>query len=245
MRSYEGFGNALDTRNQSGSRAITTKKISSDTMWNPGSQAFTYEALVRMDFEPQALLEDRVTRMMIFSVDSEQSYSTRAFEFCLRTPGVYGTTTSSLEFMRFAGKGEGSRVYPIIAPLPRSGPHAPQRGKWYHVAMTYNGQENKPDNVKFYWTSLSSNATQANLIHAALLTHEMPKQKNILNFAIGNTARKASGFRENWVGQIDEVRISDVARAPDDFIFKASPAMGDISKPSHSNKLLTGTTQQK
>jgi hypothetical protein len=44
------------------------------------------------------------------------------------------------------------------------------------------------------------------------------------DFAIGNEARSTGNESENFLGQVDEVRISGVARGPGEFIFVPEPS---------------------
>ena len=83
---------------------------------------------------------------------------------------------------------------------------------WYHYAVTFDGNNGGGSDLKFYWTKVEESATEANLVQTFSST--------------GNTAYDINGVFQmgNWNsstfdGQVDEVRISDVARGSGDFIF--------------------------
>ena len=83
---------------------------------------------------------------------------------------------------------------------------------WYHYAVTFDGNNGGGSDLKFYWTKVEESATEANLVQTFSST--------------GNTAYDINGVFQmgNWNsntfdGEVDEVRISDVARGSDDFIF--------------------------
>lgn len=215
--SYPGFGEALDTSARKSSRASTLKPLSTATFHNKQSGAFTCEAIVRMDFDPNTFSKQYVDRMQIISLDSQTPGLTRSYHLSFRSLGVLGATAPSLEFVKFAGP-EGGPITTLIAVLPQTKPHAPVQGAWFHVAITYNGEEGKDGNFKFYWTRMAPEVTRANLVQSATLERDSAVQQDS-TLSIGNAARKKAGFFENWVGQIDEVRISGVARGPNDFLF--------------------------
>ena len=108
----------------------------------------------------------------------------------------------------------------LVINLPTTGPNAITNTDWFHVAAAYNGAEGTANNISFYWTKLDPTATVANLIGQGQLN--LDPVEGLTGFAIGNEARDAgsgAGEGESFVGRIDEVRISAVARAADQFIF--------------------------
>jgi hypothetical protein len=233
-----GFGRALSTRSKPESRAAVKKTIPSRSFWNLETGAFSYEAMVRMDFEPTALLDRRYYRMQIFSLDNDGKGLTRTMQFSLRPVGVMGATTPSLELIKFASF-KGEAIQNLVAELPSSGPHIPVRDKWFHVAVTYDGDEGIAGNCKIYWTRFDDSITEANLLATATLRSDLAVQQDSI-FAIGNSARTVDGTKENWLGQIDEVRISSVAREADEFLFQpASPLEGNAVN-SVSTELAAG-----
>ena len=88
------------------------------------------------------------------------------------------------------------------------------QGNWYHVAVTYNGAENTADNLRIYWTAMDAARTSANMLLSTTLTNDLPQAA--IDFAIGNSGRTPNN---NFLGDIDEVRISDVARGADQMMF--------------------------
>ncbi len=101
--------------------------------------------------------------------------------------------------------------------LPASGVHAFALDKWFHVAVSYNGSDNTAGNLKFYWTALGTDASEAVLLGQASMAADIP-QDRLVDFTIGNEGRDNGGYTENFQGFIDEVRISSVARDPEDML---------------------------
>ena len=95
-----------------------------------------------------------------------------------------------------------------LMPLPVTG-----------VAVAYDGNEATPSNLSIYWTRAEAMRTTADLLIQRQLDTDFPL--GTPDFAIGNIRRTPSA--SNFVGLIDEVRISDVARAADEFIFIPEP----------------------
>jgi autotransporter-associated beta strand protein len=85
-------------------------------------------------------------------------------------------------------------------------PQAFVPGTWYHVAVTYDGSF-----LKFYWTKLDPSNTVANLIGTFTIGAIYGNNTNVEPLVIGNENRGSSS--EDFQGLIDEVRISNVARA--------------------------------
>jgi len=122
----------------------------------------------------------------------------------------------------------GSATAPsVTVPLPASGDHAFAANQWFHAAVTYSGDESADDNVTFYWTRLTSAADVANQIGTATYTSDpLNDAANTNPLYVGSTGRNP--FRFQTKGLIDEVRISDIARTPDQFVF-AIPEPGCLS----------------
>lgn len=111
----------------------------------------------------------------------------------------------------------------LLVPIPTTGDHAFAANEWFHVALVYDGA-----NARFYWTRLSGTATNANLIGGPLAEGVELADDALL--VIGNEARAVgtTGSTEGLVGLIDEVRISNIARAATNFYWSATPpADGD------------------
>lgn len=86
---------------------------------------------------------------------------------------------------------------------------------WYHFALTFDGNNEGGSPLKFYWTNVEESATEATLVQTFNST--------------GNTAYNINGAfhvgdwsANNFDGQVDEFRISNVARGSGDFIFAAA-----------------------
>ena len=102
------------------------------------------------------------------------------------------------------------------ASIPTTGDHAFVANEWFHAAVAYNGNAGASGNSSFYWTRVDGAVTEANLIGTA--TFSSDANANMNQFYIGTTGRSA--YR-NPVQYVDEVRISNVVRGSQDFIFSA------------------------
>jgi hypothetical protein len=110
----------------------------------------------------------------------------------------------------------------VITTIPTTGDHAFVANEWFHAAVAYNGEENTPDNIKLYWTRVSNLWTEANEIHSDSMLQDLGGVST--TFGAGQEYRSPS---DNLEGQIDEVRISSIARAPDEFLFLAPDTDAD------------------
>lgn len=166
--------------------------------------AFTFEAIVKLNCLPA---DAPGMALDIISMDGESG--SRVFNFRIEKPGF-------VNFIPFAGfhvRGGG------LATIPVTGPHAINTSDWFHVAVTYDGREGLPGNLLLYWTRISPGLQRANLIGRGSLVADLGKL--LSDFAIGNTGRTLTGNHEcnPFPGLIDEVRISSIARQPEDFFF--------------------------
>ncbi|HOQ03772.1 MAG TPA: immunoglobulin domain-containing protein [Anaerohalosphaeraceae bacterium] len=197
--SYEGFGTALNTyegsSNTSANQPIAYVDEVSISNFTGSDGAFTFEAVIR----PAGSIPNH---MQIISGEDDSS-STRGWQFRINTSG-------QLEFIKLTGTQEN-----FTAVLPTVGEHAWAPGQWFHVAVTYNGQENTGGNLSFYWTRLDSGASEANLLASFQMSADLLSYPRI-DFAVGNEGRDYSG--ENFEGLVDEVRISSIARGPEDML---------------------------
>ena len=175
------------------------------------------------------------TPLHVFSGEGEAS-GNRVWQFRIDpigfNPNADGVTTPltvpALEFINV-----NLAVAPIqnrVMFLPLTGPNAIELGSWYHVAVVYDGVEGTPNNLSAYWTKIDPTRTQADLLIQRQLDTDLPSAPN--DFAIGNIGRNPSA--SNFAGLIDEVRISDIARSPSQFIFS-------IPEPSSALFLATCT----
>ena len=158
--------------------------------------------------------------MHIFGGEGEAN-ANRVWQFRIDpigfNPNADGVTTAltvpALEFINV-----NLAVAPVqnrVMFLPLTGPDAVELGAWYHVAVAYNGSEATPNNLSVYWTKIDGTRTQADLLIQRQLDTDLPVAPT--DFAMGNIGRNPSS--SNFVGIIDEVRISDSARTATQFIF--------------------------
>ncbi|MSR65789.1 MAG: hypothetical protein EXS24_00240 [Pedosphaera sp.] len=122
--------------------------------------------------------------------------------------------------------------YTVIAPIPTNGPDAIVSNSWYHVAVTYDGNEGAAGNFKVYWTLMDPSRTSANLIYTDSLPLDLPI--GAPDFCVGNTGRNTPNG--NFLGLTDEIRISDIARDPTGMMFVGA-SVGIISGPSPTNQV--------
>lgn len=181
--------------------------------------AFTFEAVVRVEFDPAHFVRDQPCQ--ILNCDGNNTGGgARVFQFRLDPVGFGGgdTNVCRLEFI--------NGVTTVAwAPIPTNGPDAIVSNHWYHVAVTYNGSANTTSNLLFYWTALASNAPAADCIYGVTMASDLPGTSNAATiFSIGNSARNPGGGSgpalANFLGSIDEVRLSSVARAANEFVFQ-------------------------
>ena len=252
--SFTGFGLALSTYDGGPTGTVATAKdaiLSANpassvaipmSYADPTSGAFTYEALVRIDFDPaqnQAPApagNGRNSTMMIMSAESSAN-ANRIFQFRLDPVGTLGGTNTvpCLEFINVH-----AAVAPVenlmYVPIPTTGPNAIVSNQWYHVAVTFNGLPNTAGNLKYYWTLLNPTNTSANLIGSVTMTNKLPVAN--VQFAVGNSGRGTPNG--NFLGLIDEVRISKVGRGPSGMMF--APASVAIDTQPASQFVAAGET---
>lgn len=200
--SYSHFGTALDTFTGGNTAIAYTDEKLVGTYFTGTDGAFTFEAMIR----PFVAITAIPNHMEIISGDDEDA--SRSWQFRI-------TTAGQLEFNNLSVSGN-----QFLAALPTTGDHAYEAGKWYHVAVTYNGQQGTAANLKFFWTKLDAETGTA----VELASFQMSGDINpdyAPDFAVGNEARSTSG--ENFEGLIDEVRISSIARESGDMLFTSNP----------------------
>jgi hypothetical protein len=200
--SYSTFGTALDTFTGGNTAIAYSDEKLVSTYFTGADGAFTFEAMIR----PFVAITAIPNHMEIISGDDEDA--SRGWQFRI-------TTAGQLEFNNLSAGGN-----QFLAALPTAGAHAYEAGTWYHVAVTYNGQQGTAGNLKFYWTKLEAETGTA----IELASFQMSGDINpnyAPDFAVGNEARNDPG--ENFEGLIDEVRISSIARGPDDMLFTSNP----------------------
>jgi peptidoglycan/xylan/chitin deacetylase (PgdA/CDA1 family) len=212
------------------------------------SDAFTYEALARIDFNPTATFgadgwgQGKNLFMQIINGDADEN-ANRVFQFRLAPIGTLNGNSSVL--VEFININKGASPQSLTAVVPTEGPDAIREGGWYHVAVTYNGQADQPDNLRFYWTTLEASKVAANLIGTGQMSHSLPSGC-APDFAIGQTGRQSPVTptpNNNFVGLIDEVRISGIARSDNEMMFGVRGALAARS-PKPATATVTASTAQ-
>lgn len=245
--SLPGFGAAVSTIDggQSGIAAtdkdayvqpVATVNAAGDNInWSfadPVTGAFTFEALVRINFDPAANLgataaggNNRNAPLHIIGGEQDGTGGgVRSWQFRLDpigfNPNAGGITTPLTQpTLEFISVNNGAvPLQFIFAPLPITGPDAIVQGQWYHVAAAYDGTNNTPDNFKIYWTLADNARSEASLLVSSRLTNDLVV--GAVDFSIGNIGRGTPNG--NFIGLVDEVRISSVARSASQMIFGAS-----------------------
>lgn len=172
---------------------------------NGGQTPFTLEALI----QPTTLSVNQE----IICTDS--SAASRAFQFRI--------TGGSLQFQFIAG----SQALSAVIPTSVSNPNAFVAGAWFHVAFTYDGTKGT-----LYWTRLDPSMGAANVIGSGTLKLDAVSGAVQGPLCIGNENRNVAG--EQFLGSIDEVRISRVCRAANQMQFY-SPLVTITQNPVSQN----------
>lgn len=177
--------------------------------------AFTFEAMVKLDILPAS---DGGIALGLITMDGDGS--DRIFNFRIERDG----------FLAFIPLPHSGSAGGALATIPTTGPDAIDTTHWFHVAVTYDGNAGITNNLKLFWTKVDGSPRTANLIGRGTLASDL--NGTLGDFAIGNEARGFPGNAEAepFPGIIDEVRISDIARAPSDFFF--APVVPTPSKDS-------------
>jgi autotransporter-associated beta strand protein len=202
--------------------------ITYDDLNDPNTRAFTYEAIVQVQFDPLTTGtpgNGRTGNMQIISGENDggepRAYDDRVFQWAYDVIGGEGNTAPAIEFINIDAAGS---ICIVQWDVPLTGPDAIVSNGWYHVAVTYNGQPNTPDNMRLYWTAMDGTRTNASLLtpngnYYDRMIADLPAHKT-MDFCVGNSLRGADNrLNGNWVGQIDEVRMSSIARDPTDMLF--------------------------
>jgi hypothetical protein len=215
------------------------------------SGAFTYEALVHIEFNPTNnysaanSIDGNVARnqpIQIMDCDADNT-GTRVFQWRIDPVGFAAggraTGVPGIEFIN------GTTTI-AVAPIPTNGPDAIVSNTWFHVAVTYNGNANTTSNLLFYWTLLDPSRVAADCIYGTNMTASLPDTGSATTvFSLGNSARNPGGGSgtdvANFLGKIDEVRLSSVALAPNDMLFIPN-GIAIIGQPFPTNQVV-GTDQ--
>ena len=235
--SYAGFGTALSTANvtqvppypansvQPYMGALTGVNGTGDnvdhTFDNPNTHAFTMEAIIKIGFDPTGTWAQ--PQEIIAGEGDASDSSDRSWQFRLEAHTV-AANPWVLRFQKVSGFGSPGGLttnYNLDANIPSTGPDAIQQGEWYHVAVTYNGNLADPASLQLYWTKLDASREQAALIGSGNMNGWLRQQD--CDFALGNELRDFNGNTEPFIGLIDEVRISDLARGAGQMQFTPEP----------------------
>ncbi len=165
-------------------------------------------------FTLEALIQPTTTggNQEIICTDSGQG--SRGFQFRI--------TSGSLQFQFITG-GQA-----VTATIPTTGSDAFVAGAWYHVALAYDGAKGT-----LYWTRLDPSVGAAHVLGTpATLTLGTSAGAVTGPLVIGNRGRPTG--TETFLGAIDEVRISKVARAANQMQF-FSPLVTITQNPISQN----------
>jgi len=144
---------------------------------------------------------------------TDSSQGNRGFQFRI--------SSGTLQFQFITG---GQSLNPTI---PTTGPNGFVAGNWYHVAFTYNGTVGT-----VYWTKLDPSIGAANVLTTGPMTLGTTDGAVIGTMCVGNRGRPSGS--ETFLGNIDEVRISNVARAANQMQF-FSPLVTITQNPISQN----------
>src|SRR6266436_4660091 len=246
--SYRGFGTALSTYDggpESTADAAHDAYLAARPLVNGtgdnvlinyagASGAFTFEAMLRIDFDPEgafgtnSLATNHGSFLQIINLDADEN-TNRVCQFRMVPVGVLkGNTEPLLEFINL---NKDKSPQSVTAAIPTSGPDAIRFGSWYHVAVTYDGITNHANNLKFYWTLVDPSRAKANLIGSREMANALPVDC-APDFAIGQTGRQSPWTpypNQNFPGLIDEVRISGVARSETQMLFDGQQVIAAAS----------------
>ena len=220
-----GFGAALNTNTgtanafgiftlQPSLAANASDNAPANFVWFGTNGAFTLEALVKLDTLPVNAPGGALDIITMEGDSSERVFNLR----------IDKSATPALNFLVLPNSGVFTTAQSFSAAIPLSGTHALATDAWFHVAVTYDGNAGTANNLTLFWTRLDSGVVAANPVGAYSLPADFTTTNG--DFALGNDARSATGENEVFPGKIDEVRISDIARAPTDFLFHAVTIAG-------------------
>ena len=197
--SYSGFGTALSF--SVGNQEAKSNVGSPQSDWQGASGSFTYEALINDSTAGG-------TQTIMARDHTTGGPNLRSFIFRLNG--------SNIEFINTGAAGNQT----LAMALPSTGFNAFAVNTWFQIAVTYNGTENTAGNFSFYFTKVDPSVTTANLLGTAQLTLDVGNTGGNSVFDVGNRDAAATG---GFLGSIDEVRVSDIARTANQFIFAPVP----------------------
>ena len=236
--SYVEFGTALSTSAATNAYLAALPLVNGTaddcamSLADPVTGAFTYEAIVRVQFDPATNFSRTLPLYLITADnDSTEANSARAFQFRILPNGtaMTGTTTSDYRLHFYNPKDNGS----YFAVIPRTGSNALSVGNWYHVAVTYDGNDSATGNTRLYWTLLASNRVHADEAPGTTLVAITDLAGSATpDFTIGNIGRASATTPQpnsNWPGLVDEVRLSNIARSPTEMMFSTTNGVVPVS----------------
>jgi autotransporter-associated beta strand protein len=201
---YDYNGNGQYDADSGTGTSVDFLPMSKLNIGNGGQTPFTLEALI----QPTTTAGNQE----IICTDSDAG--SRGFQFRI--------TSGSLQFQFITGS------QAVSAVIPTSGSDAFAAGTWYHVAVVYDGAK-----ATLYWTKLDPSVGAAHVLGTpASLTLGASDGVVTGPLAIGNRGRPSG--TETFLGGIDEVRISSVARAANQMQF-FSPLVTITQDPVSQN----------
>ncbi len=196
---YSAFGSSLGINGTSGAAATNSANVPQSD-WQGADGAFTYEAMVN--------LTGFGAIQYVINRDYGTSGVDRAFQFRISSSGA-------VEIIKVDG---GVESITAAIPTDPGDPNHFVANEWFHVAVTYDGNGGTSDNVTLYWTRVADTVEEANVIGSGMLAADLSSASASYT-DLGNRGN-GSGYNLPLYGLIDEVRVSSIARAPDDFIFQ-------------------------
>ena len=218
-----GMGYAFQTDPTVGNRLESeSNEVWSAQMMGPDG-AFTWEMLLK----PNKAIDSNNGGG---AADVDQIMITSGAGTTLQLKTVYGTAgTASLTLYKTSA-GETPTVQFDLT----GSNYTP--GEWHHLAVVYDGNENTAGNIKIYWTPVDGYNGTATVAKTGTWTEDFDGGTQKVKFAGNTTAANV------FDGAVDEIRISSVARADDEFLqflvetvtaFPAvSPLLGDNLIPN-------------
>jgi len=183
--SAEGFTNGF----RGGNSILRNPRFTADRMQGDDG-AFTYEVIFRVDsLDP---IPSGLPARTILGWAQGGNFGQMRLNIANDTKAV------SIQVYNSVGALDGGVNMSI--PLPTTGPHAFQLGRFYHFAFAYDGNDGVEGNVQLYWTALDSNATQAEPLPAA--APSAWEQGN------SDTLRKCSRFKSGRLSPVAVILIS-------------------------------------
>ena len=158
-------------------------------------------------------------------ITTDSSSGNRGFQFRLDTAGQLELNLISVASADFKA------AIPTLASDPTNGYVA---NTWYHVAATYDGT-----NVVLYWTKMTPSTGVANAISTNTVAVGATFGGVMGPLGIGNRTRGAA--TETFQGKIDEVRISNVARAATQMFFSSNAFSVSPATLAPANPVYAGT----